>query len=407
MINPKSPKKGRSFGEMCPELVKQWHPTKNGDLTAFDVNAGSAFYAWWKCSKGDDHEWQSTVKNRKYGQGCGVCSGKVVVKSNCLSSNYPNIAKEWHPIKNKPLTPSIITMYSDKQIWWKCKEGDEFQTSVVHRTKDKTNCPYCTNQKVRDNGDNSHAAIYPESALEWDNKKNYPLRPEEITPSARKKYWWKCQCCNSSYKQSPYQRTNGSRCRKCGIESTKQKLQQGDKFIKNAKERCEKEGYLFKGVIGEYKNVESKFRYTCKEGHEKEVTFHGFVLSNSRCPECAVYGYKDSKSAIFYVNYNKEMIALKFGKTNQLDGNRLAMQNRKLHGKPKWVEKFKTSILSGKQVSEIEYKIKQMFKPHVGFLSKEEMPDGFTETIKYSEESFNKIKSIVDEVLTEKAEKKP
>ena len=40
-----------------------------------------------------------------------------------------------------------------------------------------------------------------------------------------------------------------------------------------------------------------------------------------------------------------------------------------------------------------------------GYLTKEELPDGFTETIKYSEESLNKIKSIVDEVLSEKAEK--
>ena len=31
---------------------------------------------------------------------------------------------------------------------------------------------------------------------------------------------------------------------------------------------------------------------------------------------------------------------------------------------------------------------------------------GFSETIKYSEESINKIKTIVDEVLNEKAEKK-
>ncbi len=402
MIKPKRPKKGRSFGEMCPELVKQWHPTKNGNLTAFDVNAGSAFYAWWKCEKGDDHEWQSTVKNRKYGQGCGVCAGKVVVNSNCLAINYPNLAKEWHPIRNKPLTPKTVTMHSNRKVWWRCKIDDEFQATIGHRVLDKTGCPYCTNQKVRDNGDNSHAAIYPKSALEWDYKKNYPIKPQEITPSARKKYWWKCQNCNFSYKQSPYQRINGPKCKKCGIESTKQKLQQGDKFIKNAKEICKKEGYLYEGVIGKYKNVdESKFRYTCKEGHKKEVTFHGFVLSETRCPECADYGYKDSKPAILYVNYNKEMEALKFGKTNQLDGNRLGMQNRKLHGKPKWVEKFKTAKLSGKKVSEIENKIKQNFKNQLGYLTKDEMPDGFTETVRYSKENIKKIKSIITSVLTE------
>ena len=41
-----------------------------------------------------------------------------------------------------------------------------------------------------------------------------------------------------------------------------------------------------------------------------------------------------------------------------------------------------------------------------GYLSKAEFPDGFTETIKYTEENLNKIKAMIDEVLTEKAEKK-
>jgi hypothetical protein len=54
---------------------------------------------------------------------------------------------------------------------------------------------------------------------------------------------------------------------------------------------------------------------------------------------------------------------------------------------------------------EIENRCKNIYSRD-GYLSKDELPDGFTETIKYSEESLNKIKSIVDEVLTKKAEKK-
>ena len=404
MIKPKKPKKGRSFAEVCPKIAKEWHPTKNGELTPFDVNAGSAYIAWWKCPKGDDHEWQSTVKNRKYGQGCGVCSGKIVVRSTCLATNYPNIAKEWHPIKNKPLTPKTVTSYSNRKVWWKCTIGDEFIATVVHRTLDKTNCPYCANQKVRDNGDNSHAAIYPESALEWDFKLNYPIRPNNITPSARQKYWWKCNTCGYKYKQSPYQRANGSRCGECGIESTKQKLQQGDKFIKDAKEICEKEGYLFEGVIGQYKNVESKFRYTCKKGHKKVVTFHGFVLSSTRCPECAEYGFNSGKEAIFYIREIKikNKRAIKFGITNQLTGARESKQRRGLYGDLETIFKVKTS---GYLAFDIENKCKRIYGKD-GYLSKDELPDGFTETIKYSEESINKIKSIVDEVLTQEAEKK-
>ncbi len=44
-----------------PELVAQWHPTKNGQLTPCDVTAGSGRKVWWKCPKGDDHEWPAIV----------------------------------------------------------------------------------------------------------------------------------------------------------------------------------------------------------------------------------------------------------------------------------------------------------------------------------------------------------
>ena len=38
-----------------PELVKEWHPTKNGDLTPKDVTHGSSKKIWWLCSKGHSH----------------------------------------------------------------------------------------------------------------------------------------------------------------------------------------------------------------------------------------------------------------------------------------------------------------------------------------------------------------
>ena len=50
---------------------------------------------------------------------------------------------------------------------------------------------------------------------------------------------------------------------------------------------------------------------------------------------------------------------------------------------------------------EIEGKCKTLFG-RKGFLSEEQMPDGHTETVKYSENNLNKIKSIIDDVLNEK-----
>ena len=37
-----------------PKLAKEWHPTKNGDLTPKDVTAHSGKTVWWKCKEGHE-----------------------------------------------------------------------------------------------------------------------------------------------------------------------------------------------------------------------------------------------------------------------------------------------------------------------------------------------------------------
>ena len=113
-------KKKQSLAEANPSLAKQWHSTKNDDLTPKDVTPGSSKKVWWQCSKGKDHEWQAKVVARNRGTGCAVCSGKIVVRSNCLDTLNPALAKEWHPTKNGDLTPKKILPKSGKKVWWKC-----------------------------------------------------------------------------------------------------------------------------------------------------------------------------------------------------------------------------------------------------------------------------------------------
>jgi very-short-patch-repair endonuclease len=55
-------------------VAKEWHLTKNKDLTPNDVTSGSNKKVWWKCSKGDDHEWESSVANRVKAIGCPYCT---------------------------------------------------------------------------------------------------------------------------------------------------------------------------------------------------------------------------------------------------------------------------------------------------------------------------------------------
>ena len=131
----RKPPKGKSLAEVNPQLAKEWHPTKNGDLTPLDFSQGSEKKVWWKCHKGNDHEWESNIANRSRGTNCPVCVGQKVVKSNCLATTNPSLAKEWHPTKNGKLTPSDVTSGTRRKAWWKCDKGDdhEWEASICPR----------------------------------------------------------------------------------------------------------------------------------------------------------------------------------------------------------------------------------------------------------------------------------
>lgn len=63
--------KCKSLAFLFPELVKQWHPTKNGELSPWDFFASSDKKVWWQCEKG--HEWYTKINKRTIGRGCHEC----------------------------------------------------------------------------------------------------------------------------------------------------------------------------------------------------------------------------------------------------------------------------------------------------------------------------------------------
>ena len=61
-----------SFEKNFPELAKEWHPTKNGNLKPNMFKPYSDHKVWWLCSK-CGYEYQSTIGHRSYGTGCPKC----------------------------------------------------------------------------------------------------------------------------------------------------------------------------------------------------------------------------------------------------------------------------------------------------------------------------------------------
>ncbi len=172
-----------------PKLAKEWHPTKNGNLTPEIITANSHKKVWWRCKFG--HDWQATIKNRNIGRGCPVCSGQQVLAGyNDLATINPELAKEWHPTKNGKLTPEKVTAGSGKKAWWRCKYGHDWLAAVNNRNKN--GCPVCSGRQVLA-GYNDLATINPELVKEWHPIKNGKLTPAMVTTGSNKKVWWRCK----------------------------------------------------------------------------------------------------------------------------------------------------------------------------------------------------------------------
>lgn len=174
-------------------LIDEWDYEKNFPISPSDVTHGTNKKVWWKCKK-HNHIWQMEISNRTSGkQNCPYCSGrKVLIGFNDLQSQYPSLALEWHPTLNGGLTPSQVTCRSGKRIWWCCKNGHSWGTSVSHRVLEKTGCPYCSGKRLL-KGFNDLATKYPEIAAEWNYDRNNGLSPTEIIYGSAKNVWWKCR----------------------------------------------------------------------------------------------------------------------------------------------------------------------------------------------------------------------
>ena len=160
-----------------PELVKQWHPTKNGALTPMNVTQFSGRKVWWICDK--KHEWRADIHHRAHGTGCPYCSGNAVCQDNCLQTKNPKLSKQWHSKKNGRLTPKDITPGSNKKVWWICENEHEWQAIVNNRVKG-TKCPICSKRRatelyIRD-------AMKAQLSAERLSAKNGYLTPEDILP---------------------------------------------------------------------------------------------------------------------------------------------------------------------------------------------------------------------------------
>jgi Zn finger protein HypA/HybF involved in hydrogenase expression len=190
------------------------------------------------------------------------------------------LAAEWHPTKNGTLLPEHLAANSSKKVWWKCKQGHEWQASLHNRSKRK-GCPYCSGREAII-GENDLKSLYPRLEKEWDYSKNYPLLPNQVKCGSNKKVWWKCSVCGNEWIATINGRTIGHGCPKCG------ELKKGPK--RKTHEQFSNELKLINPqikLLSKYEVSTQKVMCQCNIcGHEWSA-FPGNLLKGKGCPICA------------------------------------------------------------------------------------------------------------------------
>lgn len=212
-----------------PVLAAEWHPTKNGDLTPKDVTVSCNKKVWWlvhyfdsRTQRNFDFEWQATVGSRNSGCGCPYIDGHDVWPGfNDLATRHPDIAQEWHPTKNKDLTPQKFTEYSGRKVWWMLNHFDErtgktfcFEWEATIRDRVcGDGCPYLSGHQIFV-GFNDLETINPKLAAEWDYDKNV-TSPSEYLAASHAQVWWKCGFGHSWKASIDRRHTQGTGCPHC------------------------------------------------------------------------------------------------------------------------------------------------------------------------------------------------
>jgi len=116
-------KKHSNLFEIAPNLVKEWHPSANGNLTPRNVNIGYAKKVWWLCREG--HEWEATIKSRMNQNDCPICEKEEVKKETDETSSIPRFGKNRR--KNKRFkTNALVVLEVPASGHWVYAEIKDF-----------------------------------------------------------------------------------------------------------------------------------------------------------------------------------------------------------------------------------------------------------------------------------------
>ena len=311
-----------SLAKHNPELVSEWHPTKNMGISPEEISYGSATKVWWKCSQ--KHEWEASPNKRSRGRGCPYCSDSkrlislrknIVAQRGSLAEKNPTLAKEWHPIKNRDLTPYEITCNSPEVVWWQCEKDARHEWEApINSRNSGVGCPVCSGYKIVV-GINDLATLRPDLAAQWHPTENGDLKPTDFTCGSDEIVCWICEK-GHKWEAKINNRGNGNNCPVC----IGKKVLVGYNDLATVMPSLAAEWHPTKNELTPYDvtaHSNKKVWWQCNKMHEWQTSV-AHRSNGRRCPQC--FGKSKTsfpEQAIFFylrqltTAYNRYMAAPK------------------------------------------------------------------------------------------------
>ncbi|MBR6935778.1 MAG: zinc-ribbon domain-containing protein [Clostridia bacterium] len=128
-------------------------------------------------------------------------------KTDNFAAKYPEIAKEWDPIKNGSLRPENFSPKSNHKAYFDCPVCGTVYLRKISDRAIGIKCPVCAGKKVK-KGYNDLATTDPDLMSEWHERNT--LNPNEIPRGTDRKAWWRCNVCHYEWQATISSRTTGN-----------------------------------------------------------------------------------------------------------------------------------------------------------------------------------------------------
>ena len=340
-----------------PIIAEEWHPTKNGSLTPYDVVAGTPKKVWWLGPCG--HEWIAQVNNRNNGQGCSICAKGSRISFQEKSVYY--YVQKYFPdaFENARLPyldsleldiyiPSLkIGIEYDGSHWHTDLQRDLYKDNLCHnngiqlyRIREKE-CPFYSRKTwiyLKDRSqdtlslaiiqllsmlrnmdssvidvnvhrdrieilqlvylgkkETSIATLYPEVAAQWHPSRNGKLAASFFSPGSGKSVWWLGEC-GHEWEATIHSRIVGGGCPYC----SNQRLLKGYNDLETTHPELlcewdwERNGTLLPSDV--FAGSEIMVWWKCSKGHSWQ-NYPYRRKAGAGCPICSnhqvLMGYND------------------------------------------------------------------------------------------------------------------